>query len=97
MVLDPYSLFFGDSDGYVTRAPVVTLSPADQLVQAGEGSCVTDATGTCVFSKAGIRKKVGSITFRISHVDHATLNFDSGASTDPDGDSDGTSITVHKP
>ena len=63
----------------------------------GEGSCTTDATGACRVGKAGIGKKVRSIVFTIDQVSHADLRFDGSAGSDPDGDSDGTSIVLYKP
>jgi hypothetical protein len=44
-----------------------------------------------------IHKRNSSTTFTVDDVSHASLTYDSSANTDPDGDSDGTSITVSKP
>lgn len=38
-----------------------------------------------------------SPTFRVDAVTHATLGYEPGANTDPDGDPAGTTITVNKP
>lgn len=38
-----------------------------------------------------------SVTFTISNISHATLTYDPAANNDPDGDSNGTAITVRKP
>jgi hypothetical protein len=37
------------------------------------------------------------VTLTITSVTHAALTYDAGANHDPDGDSNGTSITVPKP
>ena len=60
-------------------------------------SCTTDSTGTCTVSVSGIHKRNSTVTFTVDNVTHDTLTYDSSANTDPDGDSDGTSITVAKP
>jgi hypothetical protein len=64
---------------------------------SGTDSATTDANGECTVSFAGIRKRNGSATFTVENVTHAILSYDSTANRDPDGDSDGTSITVYKP
>jgi hypothetical protein len=48
-------------------------------------------------SKPGIPKKTGSVTFGVVNVAQATLTYKSADNHDPDGDSNGTSITVSKP
>lgn len=64
---------------------------------SGSGSCTTGTAGTgkCTVSKPGIRKKSGKETFTVSGVSHATLTtYAAGSNHDPDGDSNGTAITV---
>jgi hypothetical protein len=62
----------------------------------GSGSCVTGATGNCIVTKSGIRKKSGTVTFTVSSVSQSGLTYASGSNHDPDGDSNGTAITVAK-
>jgi hypothetical protein len=50
-----------------------------------------------VEAKPGILKKTGSVTFAVVNVTHATLTYASAANHDPEGDSNGTSITVSRP
>ncbi len=64
---------------------------------SGTASCVTDANGQCTVSVSGIPKRNGTVTFTVTDVTHADLSYDSSANHDPDGDSDGTSITLAKP
>jgi len=64
---------------------------------SGAASCTTDASGTCSISEGGIHKRNGSATFTVDDVTHGSLAYDPGLNHDPDGDSDGTSITVSKP
>ncbi len=63
----------------------------------GTSECTTDGSGQCDVSKEGIPKKVSSVVFTVSNVTHATLSYQSADNHDPDGDSDGTAITVPPP
>jgi bacillolysin len=60
-------------------------------------SCTTDATGRCSLSRGGLAKKTGSATFTVMNVTHATRIYQPSANHDPDGDSNGTAVTVLKP
>jgi hypothetical protein len=63
-------------------------------------SCTTDASGWCGVTSPYVVKggpSQGSMTWTVDDVTHATLTYAPGDNTDPDGDSDGTSITVNKP
>jgi hypothetical protein len=42
-------------------------------------------------------KSTASVTFTVEGISHVALTYDSAGNTDPDGDSDGTTITVNKP
>lgn len=64
---------------------------------ASAGTCTTDATGSCAVTSPRVRKSTDSLTFQVDALAHATLNYEPGANTDPDGDSTGTTITVNKP
>ena len=47
---------------------------------------------------AGLASKtVSSVTFTVTDVSHASLAYQAADNSDPDGDSDGSSITVSKP
>jgi PKD repeat protein len=61
------------------------------------GSCTTNATGRCAVSKAGIPKKTGSVNFAVTNVALGTFVYKAADNHDPDGDSNGTTITVIKP
>lgn len=62
-------------------------------VRNGIRSCTTDASGTCNISES-FRTATSSATFTINTVTHSTTTYNPAANHDPDGDSDGTSITV---
>lgn len=63
----------------------------------GSSSCTTDASGRCtVQSKRFNRFDIG-VFFDVTNVTHGSLDYQSGANHDPDGDSDGTEIIVWQP
>ena len=62
----------------------------------GTGTCTTDGSGACTISHDGIRKRNKTVTFQVDRITHATHTYDPTANTDPDGDSDGTRITVRR-
>jgi len=64
---------------------------------SGTDSCTTDVSGTCTVVSGQVSKNVSPITFRVDDVTHATLTYAAADNYDPDGDSDGTTISVNKP
>lgn len=63
---------------------------------SGSDSCTTDGSGQCTVTSDSMPKRNGSATFTVDSVSHSSLTYDSSANHDPDGDSNGTSITVNK-
>lgn len=63
----------------------------------GNASCTTAGNGLCSISISGIRDDIPSVTFTVADVSHSSLSYDAGANSDPDGDSNGTSITINMP
>jgi serine protease AprX len=59
-------------------------------------SCTTDATGRCFVQKRFASKKA-SVTFTVTNVQLTGYPYDASANTDPDGDSNGTVVTVVRP
>jgi hypothetical protein len=59
--------------------------------------CLTDTSGLCSLSYGRIGNDAASLTFTVDDVAHATHTYQPVDNTDPDGDSDGTTITVSKP
>lgn len=82
-----------------TGSPVAnaTVSGSWSNGASGSASCSTNSSGQCTVTKSGIRKKNSSVTFTVTNVSHGTLNYNAAANSDPDGDSNGTSINVAKP
>jgi hypothetical protein len=65
----------------------------------GGASCETGANGRCPLVKQNVKSNVTTVTLSITGVAHAslTLIYDAAGNRDPDGDSNGTVITVSKP
>jgi PKD repeat protein len=61
------------------------------------GSCTTNASGQCAVSKSGMLKKTGSVSFTVTNVARAMFVYKPADNHDPDGESNGTSVTVSKP
>jgi hypothetical protein len=84
-----------DNTGAVVAGAVVDGSWSNGA--SGSASCTTNSSGLCTVSVGGIRKNAGSVNFTVDNVTASGLTYDATANTDPDGDSDGTTITVLKP
>jgi hypothetical protein len=82
-----------DSSGNPVSGAAVTGGWANGA--SGTGSCTTGSSGQCEVSKGGIRKS--SVAFTVTAVAHNTLSYNGSANADPDGDSNGTTITIAKP
>jgi hypothetical protein len=63
---------------------------------SGTASCDTDASGVCEVQYSGIRKNIGVVTFTVTGVTDS-LTYEPTDNHDPDGDSNGTTISVNKP
>ena len=61
-------------------------------------SCVTGAAGTCTVTSGRLSRSTNAdVTFTVTSVTKASFTYQSSANHDPDGDSNGTSITVNRP
>ena len=61
------------------------------------GSCVTDISGACSLLSGRAVGRSTSMTFTVTGISHATLAYQPVSNHDPDGDSNGTTITIQKP
>ena len=59
-------------------------------------TCTTDSSGQCTVSLSGLRKNVSPVSFTVTDVSHPDYSYSSSDNHDPDGDSDGTTISVAK-
>ena len=64
---------------------------------SGDGSCVTDDAGQCTIPKNNLKDSVSSVIFTITNITASGYTYDPGANEDPDGDSNGTTITISSP
>ena len=62
---------------------------------SGKGACTTDATGSCSITNGNLKGNVGSVSFTVDLVSHATLSYDPAANHDPAGD--GTTVVIYQP
>jgi hypothetical protein len=63
----------------------------------GGAECITDGSGQCSVVKGNLKFDVASVTFTVDNVTHTSYAYVPADNHDPDGDSDGTSITVSAP
>jgi hypothetical protein len=63
----------------------------------GGAECTADANGQCNVVKGNLKLTVTSVTFTVDSVTLAGYSYAPAANHDPDGDSDGTTITVSAP
>jgi len=64
---------------------------------SGTADCTTNGLGECTVTSPAVPKNKTTITFAIDGVSHASLAYDSAGNHDPDGDCDGTTISVNMP
>ena len=58
------------------------------------GSCTTNTSGQCGVSRSGIPKTTSTVSFTVMDVARATFMYKPADNHDPDGDSNGTTVTV---
>ncbi len=80
-----------------SSSPVPGATVTGNWDVAGSASCTTNSSGLCSVSATRIRTNLNSATFTVSNVTASGYTYDPGANSDPDGDSNGTSITILKP
>jgi len=83
------------SDAHAPLANVTVTGQWSGGVSGG-ASCTTNGSGQCTLSSPK-SKKASTITLSVTGMTGASYLYDGGANHDPDGDSDGTTITVNRP
>ncbi len=63
----------------------------------GSDYCITDNNGSCTLNMSSIRGNIDSVDFTVDGISGNNLWYSSSANHDPDGDSNGSSITVQRP
>ncbi len=64
---------------------------------SGSGQCVTNGSGVCSITSGNLRRTVKKAAFTISSLTRSGFSYTAAANHDPDGDSNGTTITIFKP
>jgi subtilisin family serine protease len=64
---------------------------------SGSASCTTNPSGMCQVDSGNIKTDFASVNYTVKSITHPSGSYDASANHDPDGDSDGTSITIFKP
>jgi hypothetical protein len=83
----------------VSNANSITV---DQATMSGTwstgdvGQCTTGVYGRCNIRLSDLPKKVGSVTFTVNDVQRERGIYEPAENSDPDGDSNGTQITVRR-
>ncbi len=77
-----------------THLPVANALVSGAWTDGPSGSCTTTATGQCAVSRSGIPKKTTSVKFTVTNVARAPFVYKPASNHDPDGDSNGTEVTV---
>ncbi|MDN5764388.1 MAG: hypothetical protein L0H96_00945 [Humibacillus sp.] len=62
----------------------------------GTLTCVTAVNGTCTLGNFSLSRSTTSTTFRVTDVTKASSKYSATANSDPDGDSNGTTITIKR-
>jgi hypothetical protein len=61
-------------------------------------SCITNSAGTCSMTRTRVYgRRYPTVNFTVENVERSGVTYAPGANHDPDGDSDGTIITISKP
>lgn len=77
--------------------PVAEAIVSGSWSAGSSATCTTDGSGRCTATLAGLSSRTGSVAWAVGGVGHSSLGYDPAANVDPDGDSNGTTITVNKP
>ena len=100
-----------DSDEWKASVTITVFDANQQLVEEAKifgtwsnvkhVDCTTDDNGQCSLTSDKFKNaEVNDITFTVDNVTHDEIliySYEAGANADPDGDSDGTSVTINKP
>ena len=63
----------------------------------GSSSCITNSQGQCSLTKNNLKASQSTVTFTVDDVSYSSYTYQPANNYDPDGDSDGTNITIFQP
>jgi hypothetical protein len=79
------------------HGPVANATVSGSWSIGGTASCTTDSTGQCFVSKSAIPRNTKSVVFTIVNATNSTFLYTSADNHDPDGDSNGTTVSITRP
>jgi List-Bact-rpt repeat protein len=79
------------------HGPVANATVSGAWSIGGTASCTTDSTGQCFVSKSAIPRNTKSVVFTIVNATNSTFLYRSADNHDPDGDSNGTTVSITRP
>jgi PKD repeat protein len=80
-----------------SHGPLANAAVSGAWNGGSTGSCTTNASGQCAVSRAGIPRSTGSVSFTVTNVALGIYVYKPAGNHDPDGDSNGTTISLIKP
>jgi hypothetical protein len=80
-----------------SESPVSNADVRGAWSGGADAQCTTDSSGQCTVTYADISRGSKSVTFAVDNVEYTGFGYESADNHDPDGDSDGTSITIPRP
>ncbi|GAA3763210.1 hypothetical protein GCM10022240_14540 [Microbacterium kribbense] len=83
-----------DENGVAVAGATVSGTFTDNK---GTVTCTTTADGTCTLGNVTLRQSVTSTVFTVTDVVESSSVYASGSNSDPDGDSNGTVISIPRP
>ncbi|MDP8969053.1 MAG: cadherin-like domain-containing protein, partial [Actinomycetota bacterium] len=86
-----------DGNDALVGGATVIFSWTTQRGSTGTASCTTGDTGRCAVTVSGLAKRDGHVTFTVTNVTKTDHTYEKTKNHDPEGDSNGTQITVSKP
>jgi PKD repeat protein len=84
----------GSESGAVSGA---TVSGSWSNGATGSASCTTNSSGQCTVAKSNLKTSLSSVQFKVTGVTSSGYTYSPGSNHDPEGDSNGTDITVTRP
>ena len=64
---------------------------------SGSASCTTNSAGICTVATGTLNRQRTSVTFTVGTVNASGLTYGASSNHDPDGESNGSAITLLKP
>jgi PKD repeat protein len=80
-----------------SHGPLANAAVSGAWNGGSTASCTTNASGQCAVSRTGIPRSTGSVSFTVTNVALGIYVYKPASNHDPDGDSDGTTISLIKP